>query len=235
MLFLTLIIAIATTTLNASHNFYVGTSVAASSLTAKRSDSAKNTSPVTATFTHNKRCHADGVYGGIFTGYLFKYKNFGIGPEFFYNYGKLENKISGTHYDAGGPFTTVYDVFYKFSNQKGVHVRIGYFLDSYFLYGLAGLQYQTGYFEVAARNTNAMADVTQETFRTKKKNSSTFSYGLGLQKLIEKNFAIGLECKFSSFPNRSYAFELNDLVRTTLDSSLKYQLRSISLKLMYVF
>ena len=70
-----------------------------------RSDSVTNITPATAIFTDKKSMRLNGVYGGVFAGYLFRIKNFGIGPEFFYNHGKTVDKISGTLTDFGNAIT----------------------------------------------------------------------------------------------------------------------------------
>ena len=50
--------------LSATHSFYVGASLAGSSLTGKRGDSVKSNFTPATVFTDNKRVNARGVYGG---------------------------------------------------------------------------------------------------------------------------------------------------------------------------
>lgn len=219
---------------NNAHNFYLGVSLNQCSLAGKRSDSASDRAPVTVVFTDNKRVHSDGVYGGILLGYLFRFQNFGIGTEFFYNYGKLESKISGTYINRGLS-STKFTATYKISNQAGGYAKLGYFLDSYFLYTLFGIHSQTGRFESTGYHQNVHDVLTQHEYRTNRKTTSTFSYGFGVQKAIAEHYAIGIECKFANIPNKTFTWTLNEPTNTTLASSFKYQLRSIGLKLMYVF
>lgn len=220
--------------LSASHNFYGGVALNGNSLAGKRNDSAVNTTPVAETFSNNKRTQKRAVYAGVFVGYLFKANNFGIGPEFFYNYGKLESAINPTFTDPGGPSHTVFNIAYKIANQAGAHLRLGYFVESYFLYALGGIQYQTYNFEMTAQHVEA-ANTTNYNNKSKKKQASSFSYGFGAQKSINENYTVGVECKFAHFPNKSFTFTLNDGERTTLTSSFKYKIQSLSLKIMYVF
>lgn len=219
---------------NNAHNFYVGVSLNQCSFFGKRNDSASDDTPVTVVFTDNKRVHADGVYAGILFGYLFRIENFGIGPEFFYNFGKLNNKLDYT-YVHPGTSTTAYSTNYKITNQTGLHARLGYFLKSYFLYTLFGFHSQSWRFETSAVHIDNAGVVSQEAYKTKKKNISTFSFGLGAQKEITENYSIGLECKFANIPFKKIAWTLNEDTYTTLNSSFKYRLRSINLKLIYTF
>lgn len=230
-----LFFALTSALFGSTHNFYVGASLSSYTLIGNRTDKANNTTPVTATFANDKSINTSSAFGGIIFGYLFKVQNFGIGPEFFYNFGKFQDTIDGTLNDPAVPASTTYKITYKMTNQAGAHLRLGYFLDSYFLYTLLGVQLQKANFESTASYADHVANTVKEySYRSKKKVNS-FSFGLGVQKTIAEQFAIGLECKFARFPNKNFAFTLNDDERTTLNSSLKYQLRSIGLKLMYIF
>ncbi|MCE2716769.1 MAG: outer membrane protein [Pseudomonadota bacterium] len=222
---------------NSNHNFYAGFSLNQCALAGKRNDAATDTTPFNQILVNNKTVQNNGIYAGIIAGYLFKFKDFGIGPEFFYNYGRIENKINSTYLDPAGPHDTKFQVSYKIANQKGLHLRIGYFLDSYFLYTLFGIHSQAGYFEAKGTKSDLglAPQVIEGTYKSKTKSMTCFNFGLGAQKAIAEHYAIGLECRFSHFPNKNFTFALSDAERTTLNSSFKYQLRSISLKLMYVF
>jgi opacity protein-like surface antigen len=238
-LFLTVLQILFSQCLSASHSFYIGAVLSQNAISGKRSDSVTNITPTPAILTHNKGVHTKAAYGGMVAGYLFRTENFGIGPEFFYNYGKLENTIRGSHVDTLlGPVNTAFDITHKVTNQYGANVRLGFFLDSYFLYALLGIHSQTSQFYAKARQVDqGTGDVHEHDYRTKKKTKNAFSFGLGAQKAIAENYAIGLECKFARLPKKNFIWNLQDdaLVQTKLTSSLKYQMRSISLKLMYIF
>ncbi len=226
----------ATQAFSANHSFYIGGSLSQTSISGKRNDSATNERLVDKNLTNNKSIHRKNAYGGVFAGYLFRIENFGIGPEFFYNYGKLEETISGTHSDPLGPINTTFDITHKLTNQAGANVRFGYFLDSYFLYTLLGIHSQTSQFYAKAKHIDLGVGTEEDyNYKTKKKNTNVFSFGFGVQKSIAENYAIGLECKFANFPNKNFTWNLGDADTTKLTSSFKYQLRSINLKLMYVF
>ncbi len=235
-LFVILAFSIVPQLLSATHSFYVGTSLSGCSLTGKRNDSAKDTTPGVpkAVFAGDKRVNARGVYGGALGGYLFRIDNFGIGPEIFYNYGKIESRIRDIFSDIISATSTSFDITHKISNQVGTHIRLGYFFDSYFLYTLLGMQYQTAYFEMKAVHTDAGVS-TPYNYKSKTKSTSAFSFGLGAQKAIAENYAVGIECKFATFPIKNFAFNLSDAERTTLTSNFSYKMRSVALKLMYVF
>ncbi len=214
---------------------FLGVSLNQFILDGKRSDSGKDTTggPQT-TFINDKHVKTSSPYGEIFTGYIFRIENFGIGPEFFYNYGKLENKISSTYVHAGTA-TTAFDATYKFTSQMGANLKLGYFLNSYFLYTLLGFQRQQIQLRAKARQVDALGDLLQFDFKGKKKSLSTFSYGFGAQKVIGENYAVGIECRLAAFPRKNFSWTLDEPNNTNLTSSFKYQLRSVALKVMYVF
>jgi len=227
----------ATETSKKDHNFYIGASLSQCALTGKRNDLGTNTTPLNKTLVDNKTVRSNGIYAGIIAGYLFRIENFGIGPEFFYNYGRIENKIDSTHLDPAGPHDTKFQASYKITNQKGLYLRLGYFLDSYFLYTLLGIHSQTGYFEAKGTKSDLglAPQVIDGAYKSKAKSLSSFSFGLGVQKAIAENYAVGIECKFATFPIKYFAFNLSDNERTKLTSNFRYQLRSVALKVMYVF
>jgi opacity protein-like surface antigen len=218
----------------ATHSFYAGTSLNYCSLTGNRGDLAADTQPAEKELSSNKRRNKAGIYGGAFAGYLFRIENFGIGPEFFYNFGKIESSVIDNFTDPGGPTYTTFNVTNKIKNQSGAHIRVGYFLDSYFLYTLLGMQYQTASFEMNAQQS-AAGNTTVYSYKPKKKNISAFSFGLGAQKTITENYVVGIECKFANFPRKNFTFNFNDAGETTLTSNFSYKMRSVALKVMYVF
>lgn len=219
---------------SATHSLYVGANVDASMLKGKRSDSASDNRPITVIFNDNKKIQKDGIYSGILIGYLFRNENLGIGPEFFYNFGKLESNIADNLVDPAGPTYTTFNVSYKIKNRTGAHIRVGYFLQNYFLYTLFGIQYQAFNFEAKAQQASA-GIVTTDSYKSKKKNISSFSFEFGMQKNITENYSVGFEFKSVNFPKKTFAWSLNDVGETTLTSSFKYQLRSIGMKLIYIF
>ena len=96
---------------------------------------------------------------------------------------------------------------------------------------------QTGYFEAKGTKSDLgfAPQVIDGAYKSKAKSLSSFSFGLGAQKAIAENYAVGIECKFATFPIKNFAFNLSDNERTKLTSNFRYQLRSVALKLMYVF
>ncbi len=223
--------------LGTTHSFYVGADLSGCFLAGERSDSAKDESPGVepAIFSNNKKINKKNIYLGVLSGYLFRIQNFGIGPEFFYNVGKNEHTLDGLFTDTVAPTSTNFKITYKVANQFGIHARLGYFFDDYFLYGLAGVLCQTSSFEMKAADINGAYNPTHHLYKPSRKRTSVFSFGLGAQKTITENYALGIEYRFSQFPRRNFTYCLNDLENTTLTSSFKYKLHSIGLKLMYVF
>lgn len=223
-------------TLTANHSFYIGTSLNGSFLTEKRNDLAKNTNDTKIVFSDNKKIYKQSVYAGILAGYLFRFKNIGIGPECSYSIGKSEINVDGLFEDVAGPYATTFKITHKTTDQFNIHARIGYFFNNYFLYTLAGIHYQTSQSQAKATRIEPRGQPTVSfIYKSGRKRMSTFSFGLGIQKPITENCMIGLEYKMAQFPSKNFTFTLNDPDKTTLTSSFKYQLRSVGLKLMYVF
>ena len=117
----------------------------------------------------------------------------------------------------------------------GANLKLGYFLNSYFLYTLLGFQRQQIQLRAKARQVDALGDLLQFDFKGKKKSLSTFSFGFGVQKAIAENYVVGIECKIANFPKKNFTWILSEPNNTTLTSSLKYKMRSVGLRLMYVF
>ncbi len=224
--------------LSASHNFYVGANLGLNTMVGKRNDSANNRNNSKAQFTDSKAVNTNSVYGGIFTGYLFRINNFGVGPEFFYNYGNIESTISGRHVDnppLGGGDVTVFDVKYRMVSQYGINARFAYFLESYLLYTLLGIQFQSGNFQVKAKQDRGVQNLPEKDHRTKFKSTNGFSFGFGAQKQINENYDIGLEYKLTNFPRKNFEFNLDDVELTKLTSNIKYKIHSIGLRFIYKF
>ena len=82
---------------------------------------------------------------------------------------------------------------------------------------------------------NVQKEPKKKYYKPKKKNISAFSFGLGAQKTITENYVVGIECKFANFPRKNFTFNFNDAGETTLTSNFSYKMRSVALKVMYVF
>ena len=221
--------------LSASHSFYVGANLGLNTMVGKRNDSANNVNNSRAQFTDSKAVNTNGLYGGIFTGYLFRISDFGIGPEFFYNYGNIENTISGRHVDNAGGDVTVFDVKYRIVSQYGINAKFAYFLEGYLLYTLLGIQFQSGNFQVKSKQDRGAQTLPEKDHRTKFKSTNGFSFGLGAQKQINENYDIGLEYKITNFPRKNFEFSLDDADSTKLTSDIKYKIHSIGLRFIYKF
>lgn len=200
----------------------------------KRNDSVENTNRILANFTTNKTVNQRGIYGGFFVGYMLKICSFGIGPEFFYNYGSIENTVSNTHKDQGAGINTAFDIKHRITTQSGINARIGCFLESYFLYMLFGQHFQTGNYKVLARQEPGGA-LVEFSHDSKNKVNRGASVGLGAQKQITENYGVGIEYKLINLPKRSYEFDLVDGNGTKLTSDIKYKIHSIGLRFIYKF
>ncbi len=100
-----------------SHSFYAGANLSINYLSGKRNDSAINEN--NERMVSSKSVSINKVYGGVFLGYLFRIQNFGFGPEFFYNYGTIENTISATHNDGGAHGITVaFDIKHRLPHSS---------------------------------------------------------------------------------------------------------------------
>ena len=74
------------------HSFYLGATVGVNHISAIRSDST-NTENIYNDLTNKKEINAKNALGGIFAGYLFRYADFGIGPELSWQYTSADNAI----------------------------------------------------------------------------------------------------------------------------------------------
>lgn len=200
----------------------------------KRNDSATNVTPTTVNLESNKSVNAKSVYGGLIAGYLFRFQNFGIGPEFFYNYGNIENTISGQHNEPG-PVTTAFDIKHRITYQTGINSRFGYFWENYFLYTLVGLHFQAYNYFVKARQDRGAGHLLEYTNNTKNRKTTGVSFGVGLQKQINENYDVGLEYKLINIPKRNYEYDLRDPDELKLTSDIKYKIHSIGLRFIYKF
>ena len=219
-----------------SHSFYIGANLKVNYLSGKRNDSAVNDTPVMADLASSKSVSVNKVYGGIFLGYLFRVYNLGFGPEVFYNYGTIESTVSATHTDPGGPIDTAFDIKHRITTNKGIDLRIGYFVGSYFLNTSLGVCWQTVSYQVTARRADAGGPTYNEySHRTPHKERPGFSFGLGAQKQITENYDVGLEYKQTNYPRRRYEFNLYDNTDTKLTSDIKYKIHSIGLRFIYKF
>ena len=213
----------------------MGASLGLGSMSGQRSDSVTNATPTTVSLANDKVVNSKGVFGGILGGYLFRFQDFGVGPEVFYNYGNIENTVSGKHVDPAG-VATAFDIKHRITNQTGINARFGYFLESYFVYTLFGLHSQTGNYQVKARQDAGAGNMLEYSYNTGNKITTGSSFGLGVQKQITENYEIGLEYKLTNFPRKNpYEFNTKDPIKTTLTSTLSYKLHSIGLRCIYKF
>ncbi|MCX7342682.1 MAG: outer membrane beta-barrel protein [Proteobacteria bacterium] len=220
-----------------SHSFYIGANLRVNYLSGTRNDSATNSNRIRVDLASSKSVSVNKVYGGIFLGYLFRIQNFGFGPEFFYNYGTIENTISATHHDPAD-VKVDFDIKHRLTANKGIDLRIGYFVGSYFLNTLLGINWQTMNFQVTARrNELAFPAIIHDEYshRTPHKTRPGFSFGLGVQKQITENYDVGLEYKQTNYPRTRYAHNFQDDTQTTLTSDIKYKIHSIGLRFIYKF
>ena len=158
-----------------------------------------------------------------------QYNNFGIGPEFFWNYINIEETLEGEQITIPGPITTDFNIKHRITNQYGVNIRGGYFFNTYFIYVLCGLHWQQYNFHVKAKQDNGFGIVTYP-YNTSNKITQGNSIGLGVQKQLTPNYDIGFEYKLTNLPRKNYKFNLGDPIRTKLNSSASYKLHSLSLR-----
>lgn len=216
-----------------TNNFYAGLNFGANHMSGLRNDSATNVNEDTKNFNVNKRCRATSGLGGVLAGYLLRLDNFGIGPEFFYNYGKIEAKSTGSFYDNIGSYALNYNIKNKLSGMYGLNFRFGYFIDSYFVYGLIGSNQLKQRCEVVARKVEAGGNSDR---KFKKNNKARrLSLGFGTQKSINEFVDLGLEYKIARFPVKKYTFSHNDIDQNVYKSDFKYKLHTVSVRLIYKF
>lgn len=153
----------------------------------------------------------------------------------FFNYGKIQNQVCGTHSDTGAGLINKFYITNRFTNQVGANARFGYFIEDYFLYALVGIQYQESKYFVTANQTTNGGDVYDYSYSTSKKKTSALSTGLGLERPIADHFKIGLEMKYTKYPKKHFYYALGDAEKTNLTTTFKYRLLAFSVRLSYVF
>ncbi len=216
---------------NVAHSFYGGANLGINVLSGKRNDTVtRNTLPLSQkVLSENKSIYKKGTSGGIFAGYLLRCDNFGIGPEFFWNYTNIEETLEGVQ-TTFGPVTTGFNIKHRITNQYGINVRVGYFVDTFFIYALCGLHWQQYNFHVKAKQDNGLGVLRMYSYNTSNKITQGNSIGLGVQKQLTPNYDIGFEYKLTNLPRKNYEFNLGDPLSTKLNSSLSYKLHAFSLR-----
>ena len=230
-----LLILAALPALYGNHSFYAGTSLSFNMMSGRRSDYVTNTDSQSASITRKKSVKNNGVFGGLFAGYLFRVNNFGISPEFFFNYGKIENKVSGTHSDTTAAVYTKFYITNRVTSQIGGNARVGYFLDCYFLYAFVGLHYQKAKYYVTAQQTPGDISLHDYAYSSSNQSASAVSFGLGAERPISDHFKIGLEMKYTKFPSKQYYYSLGDSEKTNITTKFKYRLLAFNFRISYVF
>ena len=232
LLFLTTLLSLHGTSI--SHTFYGGVNLGLSVISGKRNDTSTKTLPPVAqkNLTENKGIYKKGSSGGIFAGYLFQFSNFAIGPELFWNYTNISDNLDGQQ-TIPLPITTSFDIRYRITNQYGINARIGYILQTYFLYALYGLHWQQSNFQVKAKRDAAAGDLREYNYNSSNKIIQCNSFGFGLQKQLSQNYDIGFEYKITNIPKKSYEFKLGDRINTKLNSNASFKLHSFSLRFIF--
>jgi hypothetical protein len=192
----------------------------------------------------NQDMKKNGPLANIFGGYLYRYKNFAISGEAFYELGKVEDKIDRSWTQGGADtvdFQGYYTAILEKKNGFGFRANIGGVLyDKTFLYALLGVSgSQLRYSSVSSLlDVNSAANY-QPSYNAKRKLSYGFDYGVGVQHQLGQ-WRIGIEAYIRNIKNQSFNFDLNPTNPTIqpqpqVYAKLKPNLVAIALKAIFVF
>ena len=221
----------------AEHNFYIGANVGISGFSAKTTDEINNEPPafVFKKLYTDKSIRSRGTLGGAYIGYILRLQNFGIGTEVSWQYTNLEKTLDGRFDDAGNGDHLQFIIKNKLTSQMEFIIKPGYFICDYFTYAILGINLQNMRYEYNATGEIAGGGTVENFSDRKTKYVRGYTFGVGVQKNIYENIALGLEFKFSKYPERNYKFNFGD-PKITISSKLKdIQTYSASLRFMYTF
>jgi hypothetical protein len=127
-----------------SSGFYAGIGAGMERLNGKRNEwlEADPISFDSQTFTHDRDIKKNGHLSSLFGGYLYRYQNFAIAGEVFYEFGKVEDKIERDWIDQPGFLDSqgFYAATIEKKNGFGFRANIGGIIaESNFVYGLIGI------------------------------------------------------------------------------------------------
>ncbi len=217
------------------HNFYLGATVGVGSLSAKMTNSTLNNAEFQKYLIDKNSINAKTAIGGIFAGYLFSFANFGIGSELFWQYSSAQSAMEEQYNDPISVADNAVSVQYKLTGQAGINLKAGYFLSENFIYALLGWQQYKVSYQANLANSNVL-DVLFQHPKSSNSSVKAFSLGLGVQRPVNENYAIGVEVKLTKLSDRNYKIPFGDLYETTLSSRLRaIQIYSAALRFMYTF
>lgn len=220
------------------HNFYLGADVGLSNLSARKNEYTINNSPFYKSLANKKRVGDKSALGGIFAGYLFRIANFGLGSEVFWQYSAMETSTEEKYNDDLAAADNEIRTQYKLTGRKGLNIRTGYFFDNYFVYALVGWQQQKVRYKATLTIQDPLiVNNLSQYSQIKNNNVSALSFGLGIQKAINENYAIGIELKITRMPKKTFNIHFQDeAYDTKLSSKLRrIQTQSALLRVMYTF
>lgn len=221
----------------AQHNFYIGVNVGMTGFSAKTNNEVSNDQPALQRLHTDKSIRSKSVLGGFYIGYILRLQNFGMGTEVSWQYTNLEKTLDGKFFDLGANDNLYFVVKNKLTSQVEFVLKPGYFIYDYFTYAILGFNLQNMRCDYSAAGETA-GEI--KNFSDKKSRYVRgYTFGAGFQKNVYETIALGLEFKFSKFPERNYKFDLPHNPgdsEITLSSKVKdIQTYSCSLRFMYTF
>jgi opacity protein-like surface antigen len=221
-----------------SHNFYLGTSLGVGFFNHKQSDQFTSNTP----FKHNLRQNKSQIsnynlMGSGLIGYLYKINNFGVGCDLDWQKTNLEKKTSDKFDEAGVQNFDVHNNL-KINNKFSISLKFGMFSNIFFSYLLIGASHAKINFNSLAYGSVGGNPNSSETYSFSKKLNG-LKLGLGVQKKINQNWALGLELATEKFGKINYHFIFdkdpagsNSQQHSTIRNLNIY---SANLRLMYIF
>ena len=198
-----------------SSGFYVGMGGGMERMNGQRSE-RMDTDPTAfeaQVFTNKQDMKKHGHLLNLFGGYLYKWNCFAIAGEAFYEFGRIEDKITRTWVDSPGvlDFKGNYSASLEKKNSFGFRINIGGILkDRFFAYALLGLSASQLRYSTTASllDPTAPAAYKQE-FEASRKLAYGFDYGLGLQYQVNQ-WRLGVEGYIRNIKSQTLSFKFND-------------------------
>lgn len=221
-----------------SHNFYLGTSLGVGFFNHKQSDQFTSNTPFNYNLRQNKSQTSNyNLNCGGLIGYLYKINNFGVGGDLDWQKTNLEKKIYDKFDEAGVQKFDVHNNL-KINNKFGISLKFGMLSNDFFSYLLIGTSHTKVNFNSLAYGSVGGNSDSSETYSFSKKLNG-LKLGLGVQKKINPNWALGLELATEKFGKINYHFIFdkdpagsNSQQHSTIR---KLNIYSANLRLMYIF
>ena len=195
---------------------YVGGQAGLLSISGSQTNSVVNQNPLVTGYANPltlgasaKRYSTSPQIGGI-CGAIWTYRNIGMSPELFFQYGHVNTRAEATRVDPGTIVGDIPDQTFKMSMRHsttwGGALRLGYHGNAWFIYGLIGVQrtrIDTKIEELTTdrinRNGNPVEIIRIIQAIPNINGRTDWIYGVGIEKEIHKYWRIGCDIRLSQY------------------------------------